>query len=72
LPSAALSYQSLEIILRLAQDGEDLQAFASGNSCRLKSDADRDFSSADLGLDETPEGTYAALSCKERDINERG
>ncbi|MET0218178.1 MAG: hypothetical protein ABW205_09680 [Burkholderiales bacterium] len=62
----------LEIILRLAQDGEDLQAFASGNGCRLKSDADRDFSSADLGLDEAPEGTYAALSCKERDIDERG
>lgn len=58
--------------VKLQAGGEDLDAFAAANGCRVERDSDEysDFSLLhELGLARAKEGSYATLSCKERDIS---
>ncbi|WP_447586116.1 hypothetical protein [Pseudoxanthomonas mexicana] len=56
------------VTVRLKPDGDNLDAFAKSNGCTLTKDTDEYFRKI-YTVPEAPKGTYATLSCKERDIS---
>lgn len=60
----------ISVTVRISQNGDSLDAFASKNGCSVSRDTDEYYypKAEDIGLPAAPKGTYASLDCKERDL----
>ena len=60
----------MAVTVRISPTGDNLDTFASKNGCSVSRDTDGHYSIDVIGLPKAPEGTYATLDCKERDLKE--
>lgn len=57
----------VEITVKISGSLDQMQNFAQENRCTLSRDSDENYFGPQISIPDAPKGTYAQLSCKERD-----